>query len=120
MFYTRSTLDRADHLRKDTVRIQSLRERRDTRLLPVWQGQSLVSKPAEDSPLQALLLAHDCVVPEGQCVFLGLQGETPLFAVDVSALDDVSLVPLLGQATSWNLQALPGEFTDLRTAGPNL
>lgn len=120
MFYTHSTLDRADHLRKDESTIQTLRHQSDAQLVPLWHCQSLVSRPSADSAPQAIVLPHDHNVPEGQTIFLGLHDNTPLFAVDVSALDEQQRDALGNQGMVRGGDAQPGEFTDLRMAGPTL
>ncbi|NND92770.1 MAG: NAD(+) diphosphatase [Granulosicoccus sp.] len=120
MFYTQSTLDRADHLRKDDTRMQALRQHHDTRLVPLWQGQSLVNSAREDILPQALLLPADTALPPGLCVFLGLLDTVPLFAVDVSSLDEAARDELAGHALTRTGLSVAGCFTELRVAGPLL
>lgn len=120
MFYTHSTLDRADHLRKDELKIQSLRQRPDAQLMPLWHCQSLVAQSASNTAPQAALLAYDHEIPEGQSIFLGLQDNRPLFAVDISSLDEAQRDVLAQQAMALDGTPLPGEFTELRMAGPAL
>ncbi len=98
MFYTHSTLDRADHLRKDGTQIQTLREHPDARLVPVWHLQLMVARTSDTTLPQALLLPADCALPKGQTVFLGLQGTSPLFAVDISSLDELERDALADKA----------------------
>lgn len=120
MFYIHSTLDRADHLRKDDTVLQTLRQSNDARIVPVWQGQSLTTQPSDNTPLEALFLASDYSLPTGQTVFLGLQAEIAYFAVDVSTLD-VSQIDALANDASNRTGVLPGgAFADLRTTGPAL
>ncbi len=120
MFYIHSTLDRADHLRKDATVLQTLRQSGDARIVPVWQGQSLTTQPSENAPLEALFLASDYALPAGQSVFLGLQADVPYFAVDVSILD-VSQIDALASDARNRIGASPGgAFADLRTTGPAL
>jgi NAD+ diphosphatase len=66
------------------------------------------------------VLAHDCRLPEGQSVFLGLQNDKPQFAVDVSSLDDTAADLLAQQARTRSGLRLAGEFAELRVAGPML
>lgn len=120
MFYTHSTLDRADHLRKDEAQLQSLRTQDNARLLPVWQNQSLVASQIEPIPPQALHLHSRHPIPDEQCIFLGLDEDVPYFAVDVSGLNEDARDALAAQAHSRNGQSLPGEFADLRVTGPTL
>lgn len=120
MFYTHSTLDRADHLRKDELKIQALRQQPDAQLVPLWHCQSLVTSPSSDSAPQAIVLPHDHEVPEGQSIFLGLQDDKPLFAVDISSLDEQQRDALGEQGRARDGTPQPGHFTDLRMAGPTL
>jgi len=120
MFYAYSTLDRADHLRKDKQALFTLRSSSYARLVPVWNGKSLVSTRTSASPAQAMLLAADCHVPSAQSVFLGQETGLNYFAVDVSELDETTLVTLSRQAKSRDGQSLPALFADLRNVGPIL
>lgn len=125
MFYTHSTLDRADHLRKDELKIQALRQHPDAQLVPLWHCQSLVAgssatRSTPDNAPQAVVLPHDHELPEGQTIFLGLQDDKPLFAVDVSSLDEEQRDALAQQGRAQDGTPLPGEFADLRMAGPTL
>lgn len=120
MFYTYSALDRADYLRKDGDALAALRQRSDARIVPIWQGKSLVNQPSQDALPQVMFLAHDCPVPDGQSVFLGLHTENPYFAVDVSQLDESARDELAALGRSRDGTPLASEFTDLRVAGPVL
>lgn len=121
MFYTHSTLDRADHLRKDELKIQALRQQPDAQLVPLWHCQSLVTSPSSNIAPQAVVLPHDHVLPEdAQSIFLGLQDNRPLFAIDVSSLDEQQRDTLAQQGIARDGTPLAGEFADLRTAGPTL
>ena len=120
MFYTQSTLDRADHLRKDDEALEALWKRSDARIVPVWNNLSLVTTPDADKPPQALFLDDAKVAPEGQSVFLGLDGETPYFALDVSALDDEESATLPSVAKNRSGAIRAGAFLDLRQTGPAL
>jgi len=120
MFYTQNTLDRADHIRKDEQALQALWQRSDARIVPVWNNLSLVTKTDSTKPPQALFLVPGDTVPEAQLVFLGLDGKTPYFANDVSALSDTEAVALLELAKDRKGNLRAGEFKDLRQAGPTL
>lgn len=120
MFYTQSSLDRADHIRKNEDALNALWKRNDAQIVPVRNNLSLVSKIAADTPPQALFVDSGYTTPNAQRVFLGLDQEVPFFAVDVSSFDDVECESLLGHAKNRNGQSLHGEFTDLRQTGPTL
>ncbi|MFT5046848.1 MAG: NAD+ diphosphatase [Porticoccaceae bacterium] len=120
MFYTQNTLDRADHLRKDKEALDALWQRIDARIVPVWNNLSLVTKIDLNQPPQALFLNPGDSVPKGQSIFLGLEGEIPFFAVDVSALNDEDSATLSGLAKDRSGTSRVGEFKDLRQTGPAL
>jgi NAD+ diphosphatase len=108
--FTGNPLNRASEKRPDAAWIEAARRDPATRILPLWQLQALT---AGESPLRAALLPPDLadqITGAGAaCVFLGLDGEAALFALDVSATGNVSemLKPY-------------GEFRELRAAAPFL
>lgn len=120
MFYAYSTLDRADHLRKDQKTLATLRNSANTRLVPVWKSKSLVSVGSDKNPSQAMTLAAECEVPSTQSVFLGQENELNYFAIDVSELNEKALADLATQSEDRNGQSLPALFADLRNVGPIL
>lgn len=120
MFYTQNTLDRADHIRKDKDALDALWQRSDARLVPVWNNLSLVSENEANNPPQALFLTRENSVPEAQNVFLGFDGETPFFAVDVSVLNDDESEVLKRRSIDRRGSSKAAEFKDLRQTGPAL
>jgi len=98
--------DRRAELRKDAEALA--RARATARVLPVWRSKNLVTGDRPPKPIvlegalaQAALAAGD------HPVFLGVDAdESPVFAVDLSSLDDPTTT--LGFA---------GRFQDLRLAG---
>ncbi len=141
MFYTHAALDRADALRKDPDAIAALRARSDARLLPVWQGAVLVSRWSRDAPDPAATapgrpmprppsgIVAATLPGEAEYgrlnesvgeIFLGLVGETPLFAVSVSHLGDAPPDDIAALATGPDGARMEAEFSDLRVVGPVL
>ena len=104
-------LDRASDRRSDAPAIAAFRARAGVRILPLWKLQPLLLGPENaiqgtglsflDGPLASGLGA-----PEAVEVFLGLKGETPYFARDISALTDPFAASLAGH----------GHFRDARSA----
>lgn len=94
--YTTLSIDRAAALRRDPDRLRALLNGPERRILPVWRNRHAVDSDG------GLLTLPD--VGDWPCVFLGLVGETPWFATDLSPLDDP---PALG-----------GDWRDLREIGP--
>ena len=120
MFYAYSTLDRADHLRKDLQSLTTLRYSSQTRLVPVWRGKSLVSKRCEKHSAQAMLLYSDYELEFKHTIFLGQEPGVSYFAVDVSELEETALSELSACASSRDGIRLPSLFADLRNVGPIL
>lgn len=120
MFYCQSTLDRADHLRKDDLALEALRRQDNTLLAPVWNGNSLVADTGKGQPPGGLFLTSDHSVPDGQWVFLGLDEGRAFFAVDVSQLDEPQAQQLVAGAVNRQGESKRAAFLDLRLAGPTL
>jgi NAD+ diphosphatase len=104
-------LDRASEKRSDEACIAAMRRAPDCRVLPLWKLQPLLLGP-ENVAAKAELgfldgnLSFGLGAPDAVEVFLGLDGEVPYFARDISALTD----PLA--ASLANL----GHFRDARAA----
>lgn len=120
MFYTHSTVDRADHIRKDVDELSRLWAHDKARIVPVWQNKSLVVKNTPDTHAQAVFLTRDRAPDDGQRIFLGLDDGTPYFAQDVSALNDAQAAELCEQSSTRDGEHYDSEFLDLRQAGPML
>jgi NAD+ diphosphatase len=105
-----SPLDRAGHHRTDETWIAIQLEAPNTLFAPVWRAQNLMrangAGPAELALLPAAAIPHP--VARHPWAFLGLLNETPVFTIDLSALDD----PLPGQDVH--------AFRDLRRIGGNV
>ena len=82
--FTGNPLDRRSDKRPDSAWLAAQWQR--GRILPLWNLQVLVSG-SETLSAAALppALASELAGPDSQAVFLGLDGETPLFALDLSA-----------------------------------
>jgi NAD+ diphosphatase len=79
-----SGLDRAAHLRTDPQAIEGMLRDPATRILPVWRGKPLFA--GEPRTLAWVETGHPSLAPADEApVFLGLEGGTPRFAVDISA-----------------------------------
>ena len=109
--YTGSPLDRAAERRDDAAWVAAALELPQTLFVPVWRSRNLICGMADGHP-EAVFLTGEAAAglrPSGMSsgtpwAFLGLQAELPVFAVDLSAIDDPQ--PLL--------PADSGSFTDLR------
>ncbi|MGI1662946.1 NAD(+) diphosphatase [Palleronia sp. KMU-117] len=90
-----SSLDRAGDLRADSGVLARLLESPGTRVLPLWRGKPLVV--GEDRRLG--LMPFDTVLfreHAGLSVFLGREGETTYFAMDLSAWEPDEVPDTLG------------------------
>ena len=102
-------LDRAANLRRDKAWLVERREAPDARFLLLWKLNALVTDteaPAiawQSSDIVAELLDAD-----GVCVFLGLDGGAPRFALDVSAASTDDTAPPFTEC---------GRFGEVRALG---
>lgn len=108
--YSSSSLDRVGARREDAAWIDEKLNAPDTLFVPVWRNRNLVRGMDEGQP-EAVYISGEAAaalrMQGGPWAFLGLEGETPVFAVDISAADDP--VPLLPESL--------GKFVDLRSVG---
>jgi NAD+ diphosphatase len=91
--YAGGTHDRAAIPRRDSAWLNEAFSGPSARFLPIWRDLHLID--AADSAMPALaLLPRDTLgfdPAHGPSVFLGLRNETPVFAVDISTLDEAVL-----------------------------
>jgi NAD+ diphosphatase len=110
--FTGNPLNRASEKRADSNWIESKRRDPTSLVLPMWRLQPFLLEPDKSGvPLELGLiqpaLADSLAGAEASCIFLGLDGERAVFALDVSeATDPANAGPL----------ARLGYFKDARTA----
>jgi NAD+ diphosphatase len=111
-FYAFAEIDRGGDLRRDEAWLAASIVDSRARFLPVWRTQNLIVA-ASEPPQAALLAPHEVdgaiaetTLPEA--ILLGLAGEDPIFALDLSAHDEPLTAIRHGR---------PTEFTDLRRVG---
>ncbi len=99
--YTGSPLDRAGHLRDDANWIAARLTDPATLFVPVWRAKTLV-RGVDDGRPEAVFLTTESAaamrMAGGPWAFLGLRGDTAVFTVDLSTVDDP--VPLLPDAVA--------------------
>jgi NAD+ diphosphatase len=106
--FTGNPLNRASDRRMDEAWIAERLHK--GRILPLWKQQVFVRGEKLLGAAHAPhALAFPLAAPEAACVFLGLDGEEALFALDVSAAEHA------GEALKEH-----GEFRELRAAAPFL
>lgn len=113
--YAGGHLDRAGARRKDGPWVEAHLAHPETLLVPVWRDQNLVHRLGGTTGLpQPVCVRHgeNPTVLESatETVLLGRDAGTPVYAVDLSGLNEQQAIDLVGR----------GEFVDLRYAGPVL
>ena len=108
-----SALNRASEKRTDANWIESKRREPSSLILPMWRLEPFIlgsekSGPPFELGLVRVEIADSIAGAEAVCIFLGLDGERAVFALDVSAAADPA-----------NIGALAGlgYFRDARVAG---
>jgi len=106
--YSGGYLDRASGRRSDPGWVAALMDSPRARLIPVWRDHCLVSgDPA--TPVTTLDSGRSRLVREaGTPLFLGLDGDAGLFAVDLSSLDEARAVEITGAERAGDLRAFAG------------
>src|ERR1017187_2463846 len=109
--FSGNPLSRVSEKRSDAAWLAAMRGRADSRVLPLWKLQPLLLDPENATAGTELgflegALANGLGVRDAVEVFLGLDGEAPYFARDISALTD----PLAASLASH------GHFRDARSA----
>jgi NAD+ diphosphatase len=105
-------LNRASEKRTDANWIESQRRDPSSLVLPMWRLEPFLLEPEKSgTPIELGLVRTEVVDalagPDATCVFLGLDGETAVFALDVSAAGDPGNVGPLARL---------GYFRDARMA----
>src|SRR5262245_1883280 len=104
-------LDRASEKRNDAAWLAGARAEKSALVLPLWKLQPLLLGPENQARSTELgfvegVLANGLGAADATEVFLGLEGQTPYFARDISALPDPLAAALAGL----------GHFRDARAA----
>jgi NAD+ diphosphatase len=114
--FSGNPLDRASALRTDAPRIAQMLRGTRALIAPLWQLKPFFRLTRDETePLSAAFLSWAAVdalsLADPTIVFLGLKGDTPFFALDVSALEEPEAKgPLAGL----------GRFVDLRMGASTL
>ena len=111
-FYSGVGLDRADLLRRDAAWVAARQADPNSRLVLVWRNRNLIVR--SDTVAAVWVRVAEAKVWLGdraEPVFLGRDGETAVFALDLSDLEEADAQSLTGEN---------GLFEDLRAVGPLL
>ncbi len=121
-FYSGMRLDRADHLRRDGDWLAARLADPASRFAPVWRARNLIRGEKDPRAVWLDGTAGGALrTRASETVFLGLDGETAYFALDISAIEEPETVPELAGELAGELAddgAPMGTFLDLRTVGP--
>jgi NAD+ diphosphatase len=109
-YYAAGGYDRAAKLRKDQDWLATRIRHPQSRIVPVWRNQNLVSKAQDGMPPRAVFVTRDQIVGDARTeVFLGQIEDVCFFAHDLSPAE----MPLDIIRSETAL-----EFADLRRVGP--
>ncbi len=91
--FSGSPLNRASEKRIDQNWIESKRRDSSSLILPIWKLEPMLLGSEKADPPVSLGLVHPEVVdslaePDAPCVFLGLDGDVAVFALDIAAAKD--------------------------------
>ncbi len=109
--YGHGVLDRASDRRQDPEWIRDLLNSRSSRFLPNWRYRHAV-REHHDGPRAVIVeqpAAQDLLAKASLTVFLGLDRDSAVFAIDLDAAHESELEERVG-----------GTFLDLRRVGPSL
>jgi NAD+ diphosphatase len=109
--YSGSPLDRAGEKREDDAWIEAALRHPQTLFVPIWRARNLIRAGEEGSKPEAVFISGEVAgelhMAGGPWSFLGLRDGVPVFAIDVSHVDDP--LPLLPEDVA--------TFVDLRNFG---
>lgn len=109
--YTGVPLDRAALQRTDPHWVRGAVDHAQARFLPLWRNRNLIRAGGLSEAVVVLReQAGWLIEAASELVLLGLDGEHPVFAADLSPHEEARLAALAGV----------GEFIDLRQVGPLL
>lgn len=98
--------DRAAHRRKDKDWLREAGAAAATRIIPLWRSKNLLEEGRPPVGRWLCVGEHGDLLERGSTqILLGLHRDIPVFAIDLSDLDESET------------QQLPGRFLDLRKAG---
>ncbi|MCY3773544.1 MAG: NAD(+) diphosphatase [Gemmatimonadetes bacterium] len=108
-------LNRAEERRSDPEWLAGRLDRDGTRVIPVWRDLSLIDDGKAGSLPAPVVCddrtAADLLAAAGETVFLGMEGDRAVFAVDLSDLEEEEAEAAVGSR---------GKFQDLWRAGPSI
>lgn len=115
--FTGSSLDRASHRRTDAEWIAAQLRHPRTLIHPMWRLKPFAIGGGAEGPLEAAFFApglcEELAAPDAPFVFLGLERERPVFALDISAAEDPETIgPLAGLGRCYELRASAARYSD--------
>lgn len=110
LFYCQNPIDRAGNLRKDETWLSDQFKSPQALLMPYWRSKSLFSASLDSLSYLLLKQSEHIFSVTTETIFLGLENERPVFAVDLSAYELEEASQLVAA----------GEFHDLRKVATRL
>jgi NAD+ diphosphatase len=104
--YTRMPLDRASALRTDPQWVAATLAQPAARVVPMWRNRCLVAGVPGSPVVLRGAEAGAAVAAAEQTVFLGLDGESGVFAADLSTLDEPAAFRLAGAVAAADVRRL--------------
>jgi len=106
LHYTGLALDRAGPRRANAAWIDGLRAGPDAQVIPLWRDQCLL---AAAEPV--ILTGSQAMGELDNVVFLGISADIPVFACDLSALDQQAALRLSGADDAADVRAIVGAIS---------
>ena len=117
MHYTKSPIDRLDHLRADVGTISTFWQQQSTLILPFWRNRVLIEQKGQQTPtlhpLKRASVPDDAVFR----TFLGVMGNTHWFSIELQPDQEPDLDTLL---KGTDADPTICSFEELRVIGPHL
>ncbi|MEH1014305.1 NAD(+) diphosphatase [Micromonospora sp. CPCC 206060] len=111
--YTGGRLDRGAGVRTDPARLAALRADPGSRVIPVWRDRCPVTG---DPAVPVRLTGAGTGLADRDGVFLGLDGTTGIFAVDLSELAEEQAVTLTGADRTLDVRSCVGHLDPAEAA----
>jgi NAD+ diphosphatase len=106
--YSGGTIDRASNQRADPAWVDATLAAPGARLIPLWQDRCIVSGDPAVPAILAASRAGAVLEAAAETVFLGLDADGGLFAVDLSLLEESRAVELAGGDRALDVRSFVG------------
>lgn len=104
--YGGTPLDRAGTRRRDPDWVSATRSRADALVVPLWRDSCIVSDGGDEPVTARGEVARRLLATAADAVLLGFRDDAPVFAVDLSSLDEPEALELAGGAGTSDVRRL--------------